>query len=199
MDIGDSYRLLGLRAGASYAEVKSAYRQLARKYHPDANPDRPLQAKEKFIQLTGAYKQLVSLLPPDVAEVNLTADRDRTPPVSPPVRPQPPPFQTAPNTPVLEQRLKHQAYSQLQQFLRERRLPRAIALVEGLAQRLPEDAEIRQWQAITYQRFGQQLIEAQQYEKAKLYLKKALRTDPQNRSLWQAVERDMRRMAEVLL
>ncbi len=93
--------------------------------------------------------------------------------------------------------MKETSYEQLQQLLRSHRFPRAIALVEGLAQRLPQDSEIRQWQAITYQRWGRQLIQERQLDKARLYLKKALRTDPQNRSLWAEVEQDFRRMEQI--
>lgn len=88
-------------------------------------------------------------------------------------------------------------YDQLQNLLREHRFPKAIALVEGLAQRMPNDVEVRQWQAITYQRFGRYLVKGNQPEKAKLYLRKALRTDPHNRSLWYEVERDLRRIEQV--
>jgi tetratricopeptide (TPR) repeat protein len=87
-------------------------------------------------------------------------------------------------------------YSQLQQLLKEQRFPRAIALVEGLAQRLPKDLEVRQWQAITYQRFGRYLIGHQQVEKACIYLKKALKTDPHNKSLWYEVDRDFQRIEQ---
>ena len=34
----DPYQVLGLERGASDEEVKKAYRRLAKKYHPDANP-----------------------------------------------------------------------------------------------------------------------------------------------------------------
>jgi tetratricopeptide (TPR) repeat protein len=95
-----------------------------------------------------------------------------------------------------DQQLKQNAYEQLQQFLREHRFPRAIALVEGLAQRMPQDIEVRQWQAITYQRWGRQLMNENQPEKARRYLKKALRTDPHNKSLWQEVEKDFRRLEQ---
>jgi hypothetical protein len=64
MDLADYYRLLGLRTGASYEEIKASYRRLARRYHPDANPTNQQQAQERFIQLTEAYKVLSNLVPP---------------------------------------------------------------------------------------------------------------------------------------
>jgi len=52
----DLYEVLGLKRGASTAEVKSAYRRLARKYHPDvsASPD----AGASFVQINQAYQVL---------------------------------------------------------------------------------------------------------------------------------------------
>lgn len=48
------YSVLGLRANAPHAEVKRAYRQLAKKYHPDKNPSS--EAHEKFIKINEAYE-----------------------------------------------------------------------------------------------------------------------------------------------
>jgi tetratricopeptide (TPR) repeat protein len=109
----------------------------------------------------------------------------------------PSPVQANPNHSFVDQQLKQTSYEQLQRLLRSKRFPRAIALVEGLAQRLPTDPEIRQWQAITYQRWGHQLIQEKQFDKARIYLKKALKTDPHNRSLWGEVERDFRRLEQL--
>ena len=46
----DPYSVLGISRGASTEEIKKAYRQLSRKYHPDANVNNPnkAQAEEKF-------------------------------------------------------------------------------------------------------------------------------------------------------
>ena len=200
MEIADSYRVLGLRMGASYEDIKASYRRLARLYHPDSNLENQQQAKEKFIQVTDAYRCLVNVVKPEAEAshsptVNLKADRQRPP--EPPlakVTVQSPPLQYNPDLSTIDRQLKQRSYSQLQLLLKEQRFPRAIALVEGLAQRLPHDLEVRQWQAITYQRFGRYLIGDRQIEKASLYLKKALKIDPHNKSLWHEVDRDFRRI-----
>lgn len=196
--------------GASYEDIKASYRRLARQYHPDSNPTNQQQAQEKFIQLTEAYKMLISVVrpasesaaPPSKPEPSRAEPKYSRSWASAPKSPQvkvtkkAPPIQTQ-NLSQADQKLKAQSYQQLQQFLKQQRFPRAIALVEGLAQRLPNDVEVRQWQAITYQRFGRHLVNTRQSEKARIYLKKALRTDPHNKSLWYEVERDFRRIEQI--
>jgi tetratricopeptide (TPR) repeat protein len=95
---------------------------------------------------------------------------------------------------VAEQKLKLDTHRQLADLMKRRSLPRAIATVEALQARLPNDPEIRQWQALIYQRWGRQLIEERKLNQAKAYLKKALKTDPHNKSLWTEVEQDFKRI-----
>ncbi|MBD2001341.1 DnaJ domain-containing protein [Leptolyngbya sp. FACHB-541] len=211
MNLADCYRLLGLRTGASCDEIKASYRRLARQYHPDVNPGNQQQAKEKFIQLTDAYKFLMSQVPPDretesseppipapaAGKVGVTEVPPVASPVEVKVTRKVPRIQRNPALTEAEQLLKQSSYEQLQQLLKYHRFPRAIALVEGLAQRIPKDPEVRQWQAITYQRWGRYLIDQKELDKARIYLKKALRTDPHNRSLWSEIERDFRRMEKI--
>jgi curved DNA-binding protein len=53
----DYYDVLGLKKGASEADIKSAFRKQARKYHPDVNPD-DKAAEEKFKEINEAYEVL---------------------------------------------------------------------------------------------------------------------------------------------
>jgi curved DNA-binding protein len=57
MQYRDYYQALGVKKDASQDEIKKAYRKLARKYHPDVNPDDP-NAEEKFKDINEAYQVL---------------------------------------------------------------------------------------------------------------------------------------------
>ena len=50
----DPYQVLGVAKTAGAAEIKSAFRKLAKKYHPDQSKD--VRAKEKFSEINGAYE-----------------------------------------------------------------------------------------------------------------------------------------------
>lgn len=57
MDYKDYYKILGVGKNASEAEIKSAYRKLAKQHHPDKNPG-DKKAEEKFKEINEAYEVL---------------------------------------------------------------------------------------------------------------------------------------------
>lgn len=278
MTLAHHYRTLGLRRGASFQDVKVAYRRLVREYHPDINPDE--QAIERFISINDAYTVLSEFMQAKVqakaqarkpaqtkverkqasafsgssgplnleklsveslklqldklgigsfshqqmpfpagcdaacenatenATENTTENTTENVMAGNPTEKSPPMPPNAKASQAFkvsqefkatskEHILKQDAYLQLKDLLRQQKFPRAIALVEGLAHRMPNDLEIKQWQAIVYQRWGRQLIGQGEPQKARIYLKKALRTDPHNPSLWSEVSRDFGKIAHL--
>ena len=55
--MADPYQTLGVARGATEADIKKAYRKLAKELHPDRNKDNP-KASERFSQVTNAYDLL---------------------------------------------------------------------------------------------------------------------------------------------
>ena len=54
----DYYEVLGVDRNATDADLKKAFRRLAKKYHPDANPDNKEEAEKKFKEVNEAYEVL---------------------------------------------------------------------------------------------------------------------------------------------
>ena len=53
----DPYEILGVSRASSGGDIKKAYRQLAKKYHPDRNKD-DVKSKERFSEINSAYEIL---------------------------------------------------------------------------------------------------------------------------------------------
>ncbi len=58
MNYKDYYAVLGIPKNSPEKDIKSAYRKLARKWHPDANPSNPKEAEERFKEISEAYEVL---------------------------------------------------------------------------------------------------------------------------------------------
>ena len=85
MNYKDYYAILGVPKNAAQKDVKSAYRKLARKWHPDANPQNVKEAEEKFKEISEAYEVLgdaekrkkYDLLGPDWQQAARQAEQQR--------------------------------------------------------------------------------------------------------------------------
>lgn len=74
MNTNANFKVLGLRADASWDEVKSAFRRMARTYHPDvAGPD----GARKFAEITEAYMTLKETIAPGASRPSGNAARRR--------------------------------------------------------------------------------------------------------------------------
>jgi tetratricopeptide (TPR) repeat protein len=198
MNLADCYLLLELTPTASLNDVKASYRRMALQYHPDRNLD-DLTAKDKFIQITQAYELLLQLVAENnVISTQAAANVYKTHQATTVIEVTPPPPTTATPTELslVEERLKWNSYQQLQQLLKIRKFAQAITIAEGLAQRFPQDIEVKQWQAIAYQQWGRQLFKDRQFDKARIYLKKAMKTDPHNRALIAQIEQELQYIQE---
>lgn len=63
MSVNDPYEVLGIRPDATDEEVKAAYRELARKYHPDNYANNPLSdlAQQKMQEINEAYDAIIRM------------------------------------------------------------------------------------------------------------------------------------------
>lgn len=85
MNFKDYYAILGIPKNAAQKDIKSAYRKLARKWHPDANPQNVKEAEEKFKEISEAYEVLgdaekrkkYDLLGPDWQQAARQAEQQR--------------------------------------------------------------------------------------------------------------------------
>jgi DnaJ-class molecular chaperone len=85
MNFRDYYSVLDVPKNAAQKDIKSAYRKLARKWHPDANPQNAKAAEEKFKEISEAYEVLgdaekrkkYDLLGPDWQQAARQAEQQR--------------------------------------------------------------------------------------------------------------------------
>jgi tetratricopeptide (TPR) repeat protein len=208
-------------------DIKMAYRRLARKYHPDINKDDPTaadkfrrvqEAYQVLKEVDGGVRprQEASSPPP-----NPTTSTPKTPrsPANSSHNAQKPPHKVAQPTKDLfnkvkvevrdvrtsqdplstdpELKLKLDMLRRVQELLKQKKYVVAIAVVEGMRERYPKSPEVLHWQAVTYYRWGSELIITGKLREAEIYLNKALNTDPKNRELCFEVKRDIERLKQM--
>jgi tetratricopeptide (TPR) repeat protein len=189
------YQLLGICRQASIDELKTAYRALARKWHPDLNPHDP-QAHQRFITLSQAYQVLLDRFakPAGAPHASASTQPQPVPQPAPPTVGEASPKENRSTAPEL----KWQLFSQLKELLHQQQYLKAIVIIEGLARHAPADRQICQWQGIIYSQFGCQLIDRRDLNKARIYLKKALKADPHNQQLWHQVNQAYERIDRLI-
>ena len=197
INLNKCYQLLGIRHGASLDELKTSYRSLARQWHPDLNPGN-IEAPQHFIALNQAYQILrarISSPSPQFSARAAVSTRsphrttDRT------THRVPQPATPTPKLSKHQAQLKWQLACELQSLVQQQQFLKAIFIVEGLAQHLPHDPQICQWEGIIYSKFGCQLVKHRQFNQARIYFNKALTADPHNQQLATIVNLAFNRMA----
>ncbi len=197
MDIDDCYRLLKLSHDASLDDIKSAYRRLSRKYHPDVNQSDP-KATEKFRQVKEAYdilKQVALKKTPTESKEQKAEGRVR-------VKYKPRAKSTSyythytSKTNNRSQDLK-QKLKLLQNLIKGKNYCDTVWVVEELRRCYPSDPEVAHWEAIAYYHRGNELLQQYRYIQAREYLTKALYADPQNHELCFMAKRALDRIDEV--
>jgi tetratricopeptide (TPR) repeat protein len=216
MQLSECYRLLGVPRNATLDDIKVAYRRLARKYHPDVNQNDPTTT-DKFRLVQEAYKLLKDADKEDLSKelfAKHKADMARSQSVPPPPKPNaynkpPQPHPTIkievkqvsnkvdPISSNPELKLKLDMLRRVQDLLKQKKYVVAIAVVEGMSERFPNTPEVIHWQAVTYHRWGCELILNGKLREAEIYLNKALNTDPKNRELAFEVKRDLERVQQL--
>lgn len=185
--------LLQLPVDFDEAQLKQQYRQQAKALHPDRN-DHP-EAHTQFQELTIAYETLQQVLRDraQAASVNhsdaannpagtrVTVTRRSSPTQSAPP-PEPPPL-----TPE-QQLLRRNAEVQLEDLRQKGQWVQALLVVDELLRVLPQDARARRLKGWVYFNYAQQLIEQRKVDRARQYLKGALKWAKGDADLWQRVE-----------
>lgn len=191
-DLFECYRILGLAPHATLDEIKAAYRQLVKRYHPDRNPN-DREAADRFIEINRAYEMLLEA----------AAQPMPAPPSRPPARTSSTPKvrisrRTAASrstslTPEQE-RLKQRSLEPIFLLLKQWQWQQAAREAERLARRFPNDAEVGRALARAYHGWARELLDRRRYDEARPFLQKAMKADPENRSLWEEIERDYLRI-----
>jgi tetratricopeptide (TPR) repeat protein len=196
--IEKSYELFGLTRSASLDEIKSIYRQMAKKIHPDLNPDDPT-ALDRFNTLNQAYQLLLdsaqstnNIDPEATAKAAVNDDLDAKDRVrvsyvvDPPLSPK-------------DLQLKQEVFESLDKLIRQGNFSQAISTIDLLVKVIPNRSEILKKQSEVYFKYAQELVNGRrQLNLARTYLKKSLQLAPHDRHRWEAVNREFNRIERLL-
>jgi tetratricopeptide (TPR) repeat protein len=145
------YAILQLKPGSSPAEVKRAYRRLARQWHPDRcqNVTAKAQAEAKFKEINQAYEALKDYIPlkPDPTRHQRSPHPPATTPQSPKAapkpqaqpEPKPEPKPEAKSDPIAGQSMA-ELRSTADRLAQNQDYERAIAYLSSILKRYPQDA-----------------------------------------------------------
>lgn len=185
--------LLQLPLNFDEAQLKHQYRQRAKALHPDHN-DSP-EAQTQFQELTLAYQCLQQSLrdrSADAAADPMAASENSGGPKVTVVRRQASaqPASSPPPPPLTPEQLllRRNAEIQLEELRRQGKLVQALLVVDVLLQQLPNDARAQQLKGWVYYDYAQQLIGQKKVDRARQYLKGALKWAKGDAELWRRIE-----------
>jgi curved DNA-binding protein CbpA len=195
--IEKSYKLFGLNSSASIDEIKTVYRQIAKKIHPDLNPD-DATARDRFNTLNQAYQLLLETARSTSYNPNTdpTIDRENRDSTDPQIRVN---YIVDPPLSLQDLQLKQSVFDDLDKLIRQDNFTKAVSIVDMLEKVIPNRTEIIRKQSEVYFKYAQNLIKQRsQLNLAREYLKESLKLDPHNQQRWEAVNREFNRIERML-
>ncbi len=182
------YQRLELNPRASAEEIKQAFRRLARQYHPDLAG---AEYKQQFQDINEAYQVLSD------PQRRRAYDQKRLPARPPESNSSHVVFRSS-SLDDAPSRAEKQAFAQAVRQIKERFVQKsyqeAVRAAEDLVRSYPRNAEATHVLALSYQWYGNVLLQQGDPPQAKVYLLRALDTEPHNRELAFEIQRDLSRI-----
>lgn len=198
----DYYRILGLTPEADASQIKQAFRRLARRYHPDVAGHGSLA---RFQQISEAYQVLRDPQRRQQFDHQRRAHHPPQRPSSPRHHsPRPHPSPKDPRVVVKQpyrwerdgqQQVIERSIREIKRILKSQLYTQAVTQAEALARQYPRSEEATHILALCYHRLGSTLLIEGESQQARVYLNKALETEPHNRELVFEVRRDLARLS----
>lgn len=196
MDLETALGLLELPRDFDPSQVKQQYRQRAKSCHPDLCPGDGA-ATQQFQALSLAYVYLLRQLEPSNQpdhQPSTAVERPANPETGF-ARPTDPATASGPLN-QQERLLRDKHLEQIKGMVRAGKLLQAIAAIDALIQRLPQDPSLKPRKGWIYYGHARLLLRQGHFVQANKYLKAALKLAPGDRSLWHRVEEIYANLAE---